>query len=349
MAIRFHLGYSSRAVANYSVERRLDLVRMAEELGFHQLWHSNERFYRDCFVNMTASAFHTRDLLLGSAVADPYAVHPALTALAIATVDEYSGGRCTLGLGAGQSGFPAMGIQRRKPTRALREAIQLIRAFLRGEKVTMDGEVIHFRGGQLHFQPRQDIPIVVATRGDRVLEMGGEVADGVMIATYARPEGVRHALDRVAAGAARSGRSRKDIQIISRVDTCVLPDRALAREAVKPMIGFLLWASYPDQGFVERSGLKVPGDLLDVIAKRDYDLMFHAAHLVPDEFVDAFTWAGNVDDVATQVAEIAAIGLEDFGFWIQVPKGHDIEPIIRAIATDVRPRVERLVAARAGG
>jgi 5,10-methylenetetrahydromethanopterin reductase len=212
---------------------------------------------------------------------------------------------------------------------------------LAGGQVDFKGEVIKFRDGRLNFNPRSDIPIYVASRGDLVLSSGGEVADGVMIATYAEPEGIQHAISRVELGAKHSGRSIEDIKIISRVDACISEDRRLAMDAVKPMIGVFLWTSYPDRKFVHRVGLEVPEKLEEIIAKRDYNLMAPNAHLIPDSFVDKFCWAGTAEDVATKVARVADMGIRDITFLPHPPKGGDRLETIEAFAQRVRPMVER--------
>ena len=133
-----------------------------------------------------------------------------------------------------------------------------------------------------------------------MLQIAGEVADRVMIATYAAPEGLDHAKAMIAMGAERAGRNLADIPLISRIDTCIDDDRRAACDAVKPSIGVILWNSYPDRKFVERVGLRVPDKLEAIIAKRDYNLMEENAHLIPDEFVDKLAWAGTAADVAGQ-------------------------------------------------
>lgn len=341
--IEYSLGYSARAVKDYPLERRQALVRLAEDLGYETLWHSNERFYRDAWINMTMSAMLTEWIKLGCAVADPYATHPALLAQTLATVDDVARGRAILGIGAGGSGFVPMGIQRQRPAQAIREAIEITRRFLAGEFLHYEGEVIQFRGGQIHFHSRADIPIYVASRGKAVLQMAGAVADGVMIATYATPPGIEYAVAQVERGARRAGRRLEDVRLLVRVDTCVLPDREAARSALKQMLAFVLWTSYPDRGFVEQVGLRVPDELEALIARREYDLMHDAGPLVPDEFVDAFAWAGTAEDVAQQIARVVRLGIREIGCWIQAPPGYDIGDIARRIATEVRPRVEALV------
>src|ERR1700747_3248640 len=120
----------------------VERVRLAEDSGYDTVWLADERFYREVYSCLTYFAQHTSRGKVGPCVTDPYPRHPALTAMAIATLDEISSRRAILGIGAGISGFAELGIDRRKPAQAIREAIKLIRALLRGETVDFDGEVV---------------------------------------------------------------------------------------------------------------------------------------------------------------------------------------------------------------
>ncbi len=337
--IQFDLGFSSRTVASYPLDRRVAIIKSAEALGFDRLWHSNEKFGRDMVANMTLSAAHTERIGIGAAVTDPYSVHPALTAAAMATVDDISSGRVIVGIGAGGSGFPAMGIRREHPVAATGDAINIMRGMWAGKPATVDGKVVSVRSGVLGFKARPDIRIVIATRGPAMFRLAGRIADGAMIATMATPEGVGTAWDFVRQGADQAGRDPDDIEIISRVDTCVDRDRDKARAGVKQMIAFLLWSSYPNRDFVAQLGMEVPAELEAMIAKRDYELMFEAGPLVPEEFVDAFAWAGNPEEVAAKITRIAEMGIRRFGTWVLAPPGGGIESVIQLIAEEVMPRV----------
>ena len=337
--IQFDLGFSSRTVASYPLSRRIAIIKSAEALGFDRLWHSNEKFGRDMVTNMTLSAVHTERIGIGAAVTDPYSVHPALTAAAMATVDDISSGRVIVGMGAGGSGFPAMGIQREQPVAAMRDAIAIMRGMWSGQPAVVEGKVVSVRNGVLGFSTRPDIRIVIATRGPAVLRLAGRIADGAMIATVATPQGVGIAWDFVKQGARQAGRDPEEIEVISRVDTCVDRDRDKARAGVKQMIAFLLWSSYPNRDFVTQLDMEVPAELEAMIAKRDYELMFKAGPLVPEEFVDAFAWAGTPEDVAAKISRIADMGIRRFGTWVLPPPEGGIESVIHLIAEEVMPRV----------
>ena len=190
-ALRFGaglLGHYSRA---YPVSRVAELGALCERLGFDSYWIADQRWMRDVWVSLTATAMRTSRIQLGTRVTDPYVRHPALTAVAIASLDELSGGRAILGLGAGGSGFREMEIERKKPVVALREAIELIRRLLAGEQTEYTGELVRFRRGGLEFATRRDIPVVIVARGPKILELGGRIADGVMVASMASPASAR--------------------------------------------------------------------------------------------------------------------------------------------------------------
>jgi 5,10-methylenetetrahydromethanopterin reductase len=342
---RFHVGFPSPSIASVSMLDWPDLARHCEDAGFECMWHSNERFYREMWVRMTTSVIVTESMWIGGAVAEPFAVHPALTAQTLATTAELSGGRTTIAMGAGGSGFPMMGVKRKRPAVALREALTVMRGLLDGEVVTLEGDIISAHKARLHFRPPERVPLWVAIRGDRTLHVGGALADGVMIATYADADDVAEVLKIVEQGASSAGRSLDDVRVMARVDTCVHEEREIALEGSRMMVAKLLWASYPDRGFVERVGLRVPQMIEDVIATRDYDALHDVAHLIPDGFVAKFCWAGTPEDVARQVASVMRrTGISEVGFWALRGGEQTLQDSVTILGSEVIPKVYDLLA-----
>ncbi len=326
-----------------SMPRVMELARRAEGWGYDRLWYPNHKLHRDLYVGLSAVAMVTRRAQVGTFIADLYSQHPALVAAAVASIDELSGGRANLTLGTGGANFKELGLERLRPLRTMEEGIHIIRHLFRGETITFEGEVFRTHNAKLQFPVRHDLPIWIATRGDRMFELAGRVADGVMIATYATPPGVRHALGLIQKGAEAGGRSIRDLTLTTRLDTCVWPSSKEAREAVKPMVALLLMGSYPDQGFVRQAGLEIPPALEEVIQAKNEAKTFASGHLVPDEFVDAFAWAGTPDEVARQVVSIVELGIPEVCMLPQPVHNRSVEPIMRSFIEDVMPRVRRLV------
>jgi 5,10-methylenetetrahydromethanopterin reductase len=349
---------SSRAVTNAELcfgtgiwqgltsHRLIQLARLIEDEDFHQLWYANHKLYRDLWVGLAVAAQATRRIQLGTFVAEPYSQHPAQIAAAVATIDELSGGRAMLGLGVGGANFKELGIQIRRPAQALKESVQIARGLLRGERLDFQGEVFGARDVWLHLPARADLRIVVASRGDRVLRVAGEVADGAMVATYATPEGLRHGREMVRQGQLRAGRAESDVELLTRVDVAIDDDPRAARAAVRPMIAAMVMASYPDTAFLEHAGLQITPELATMAARKNEAQAFESGHLVPDEFVRQFAWVGTPAQVADQVAAVVDAGFRNIVFLPQ-PMDHDPEPTLRRFAREVIPRVRALVGAAA--
>jgi 5,10-methylenetetrahydromethanopterin reductase len=305
------------------------------------LWVGNEKFYRDMWVMLGLVAAHTQRAKVGTFVADPYSYHPALIAAAIATADEALNGRAILLLGAGAVGFRQMGRKRVKPLAAVEETITVIRRLLRGETVTFRGEVIEANDTQLHFETRADIPIWVASRGNKMLKMAGRQADGVMIATYATPTGIQYGLDQVAAGEAQAGRN--GIPTTVRVDVCLDDNSAAARAAVKPMIAGMVKASAPNRDFVDQVGLDLPEDFYAELLVTEFKDMPRIVDRLPEPFVDAFAWAGTPEQIAQKVAAVVDMGIDRITFLPHTsPVTGTAESMVQRFASEVMPRVVAL-------
>src|SRR5262245_9801715 len=138
--------------AEYPLPELVQLARLAEELDYRDFWYTDVRFLRDCWVSLAAVALATERIRLGPGVTDPYTRHPALTASAIATLDELSRGRALLGLGIGGYGFGQIGLEGRLPVAAMRETVEVVRRLLRGEEVSLEGKVVTVRRGRLEFR-----------------------------------------------------------------------------------------------------------------------------------------------------------------------------------------------------
>ena len=328
-------------VGDFPPERTVALAQLVETRGFDQIWVADERFYRDVFVSMTLVADHTERVKVGCMVTDPFVRHPALTATAAASADEVSGGRCVLGIGAGVSGFAAMGMQRVRPARAIKEAIQLIHRLTEGEKdVTHEGELVSFGPGHLGFEPMRRVPIWVAGRGPMVLQAGGEVADGVVVASYASEGGMRWGLEQVAKGAKRGGRTLADVDLASWLYTSISPDGRAARDAVRTGVAVAMWGS---RDILEKIGINLPPPVLEFMDTRTYGhapgLTDELGRLLPDELVDEFSLAGTVDEVTERLIGIGRLGMKQAAMWIFPPQGTELEALIETMTEQVLPRV----------
>lgn len=323
----------------YPYQRLVSLITQAEDAGYDVLWCANEKFYRDMWVTLGLLSAHTRYARIGTFIAEPYTYHPAMIAAAISTIDEATDGRAILLLGAGGVGFREMGLTRTKPLNALEETVAIIRGMLAGEAVTLDGSVIQAHGARLDFETRSDLPIWIATRGNKTLQMAGRCADGVMIATYATPRGINAAVDQVESGT-QARKIPSEVTMTVRVDVALDDDPAAARAAVKPMIAGMIKASYPNTDFIEQAGLEISSDLHTRLARTAFSELDRVVDLIPESFVDAFAWAGTPEQVAEKIASVVdETGIERLTFLPHSTSNSSTECILDRFAEEVMPRV----------
>ncbi len=158
----------------------IDTIVAAEELGYSYCMVADEGLMLDVYAVLGAAAQATSTIGLG-AVTNPYTRHPAATAAALATVDEMSGGRAFVTLVAGGTMvLHPMGLQRSAPLALMADAITALRLLWRGEPVTWQGRRLSLEGAQLT-TGTHSIPIWVAARGEKMLELAGTHADGLML------------------------------------------------------------------------------------------------------------------------------------------------------------------------
>jgi 5,10-methylenetetrahydromethanopterin reductase len=333
-------------LGDLSSARVVDLSQRIEGYGLDQIWVADERFYRDVFVNMTLVACHTRRVRIGALVTDPYIRHPAVTAAAAASIDEVSGGRVVLGLGAGLSGFKQLGIERIRPARAIREAIQLINRLTAGERnVTFEGELVRFHAGHLNFAPTRRVPIIVAGRGPRVLEVGGELADGVVIGSFASDRGISRGLRHARLGAGRAGRSLADLAIISWLYTAIGGNREEVRAGVRKGVAVAMWGS---REILPELGVILPEEITRFMAEHAYsaadEVISEVARRIPDRLLDEFSVTGTAEEVASHLVRIARLGVGQAALWLFPPRGDDLDGQLRLLAEEVVPRVRAALA-----
>lgn len=307
----------------------------AEHRGFDSVWQAESRLAREATVPMAAFLAATERITVGSGVVNNWTRNPALLASTFSTLDDLAPGRVILGIGAWWDPLAAqVGIDRRRPLRAMREVVTVVRALLADETVTFDGDFVHFDGVELDYvhQPRRpkDVPIYIGATGMKMMELTGEIADGVLLNYLVSPEYNRRALEALDRGARRAGRSADDLDRPQLVVCSVSEDRTEALDGAR-----LLVTQYLGQQphIMKASG--VPETLLDEIGAvlswpATHDDVVAASRLVPDDVVQMITASGTPGEVREKVAEYIDAGCTSA---ILYPLGPDVDLMIETFAT----------------
>jgi 5,10-methylenetetrahydromethanopterin reductase len=236
--LRFGLRFNSGAG---TIEDVVRWARLAEALGFDDLWYCQDLMQRDAWIALTAIASATRRVRIGTCIVNPYSTSPAEIAMRAASLQEYSGGRFVLGIGPGDPPYlDWIGLKQRRPLSGLREAVRILRALLRGEEVAWDSGT--FRGwkagARLKFAiPPDPIPIYIGGQGPKVTEYMGEAGDGALPIVFP-PETIDGIVRRIRAGAARSSRSLDGFDLAACVWWSIGKTRAQAEDALRPLIAY---------------------------------------------------------------------------------------------------------------
>jgi 5,10-methylenetetrahydromethanopterin reductase len=332
-------------LGKYHTRALHELAANVERWGYDVLWLADERFFRDVYASLALCAMATHRIQLGTCVTDPYSRHPALTAMAIATVDEISQQRALLGIGAGIAGFKEMGIQQRRPAQSIREAIQLIRQLLSGGRVTFHGETLTFEEGQLSVPARVDLPVYIAAKGPRNLQLAGEIANGVIVSSCVSDANIDHVLELVAHGAGHAERAVDTVELCTRINVAVSDDAVAAREAVKPMIAALLISKKPDFSFLDPVGLTMPIDLRERVEEAEYGhepaTLAAIAAKIPDEFVTRLAVAGTDHEVAQDIIRMTRRGVQQIIVYPIPSHGESEAAVLERVVSRVMPLVKR--------
>jgi len=330
-------------MGNLSAEDLASLARQIEDWGYDYIWLADERFFREIYSCLTLCALNTKKIQIGVCVTDPYSRHPALTAMAIATLDEISEGRAVLGIGAGVSGFGELGIDRARPALAIREMVGLVRKLMTGENVDFQGRMVQFNHGALNFTPvRADLPIYVASNAPRGLQVAGELADGAIVSGCAEEPSIDYAKGLIAKGARKVGRDLAEIDLVARLNCCVSTDGQGARNSIRTAT----IRSLPGHlNFVTAAGIEVAPDLAASLSQMGYTLddatLADMARRVPDHIIDAMTLAGTPEEVAQRVGRIVRRGVNQILVRPSPSPEGGINGTLEAFATQVMPIVRR--------
>jgi probable F420-dependent oxidoreductase len=240
----------------------LDMCRRVAErteaLGYESIWIADTGAGPDAFVIGALAAGVTRRMRIGTAVIPIYTRAPAVLAASAGSVAQLAPGRFVLGLGISSETIVDAwgGVPFRQPFTRLRETVAVLRQMLAGERVTYTGRTIRTRNFRLVSQPPAPVPIYVAALMPPMLELAGEIADGVIL-NFMPVEAVPRMLAHVRAGAERAGRDPGKIEVVSRFQVVVTDDVSGARSAMRHMMGpyfatsvynrFVAWCGFPDE------------------------------------------------------------------------------------------------------
>jgi len=273
---------------------------------------------RGCFTTLAAAAMVTRDIPIGLGITSPYMRHPTVLASESNAMDELSGERFIMGLGAGKVGTEYLDLDMEKFTavKTHAEAIEMIRGVASGEPLSYDGELFRCDMPAVDRQARglrTDIPIYIGATGPYMQRLAGKIADGVLLPGLTSPGFTRYAREKCWAGAAAVGRELPaDFPVGGVILTACSEDGAKAKDATRSYVGTYIinkLRNIKNAVILSSSGLadETWAPFRAAIAAGTED---NVTHLVSDEIQRAFTViSGTPDECLVITRELVDAGL----------------------------------------
>ena len=304
-------------VPQIPLDELVRLVKIAEDVGFEYAWITDHYNNKNVYETLALIAANTETIKMGPGVTNPYVRSPAISASAIATIDEISNGRATFGIGPGDKAtFDALGIAWEKPVSTIKAAIADINTLLDGGK-TEAGAAL---GGAKKVQDA--IPIYMGAQGPKMLETAGEIADGVLI-NASNPKDYEAAMPMIKKGI---GDQAKDFDVAAYTATSIGTDSEAAKNAAKIVVAFIAAGSPPPviarhglpEGFNEQMG--------EFLAQGNFG---GAIGAVTEEALDAFSVCGTPDEFIPKIEALADMGVTQY--VAGSPVGKNVEESIKLL------------------
>jgi len=283
------------------------VARETEARGYHMAWTGEASGY-DAISLMTTIAVHTERLQVGSAVLPVQTRTPVVLGQTAATLNHLAPGRVTLGIGLSSRVIVGdwHGLAFAPAIQQIREAVQVIRMVASGERVTFEGKFYRVKNFRLTAPPpARPVRVALAALGPEMLELAGEIADGVVL-NWIPPETVPVSIRHLEVGAGKAGRTLADFEIASFIRTCVTDDVPGAREALaRDITGYATVDAYAS--FFRVAGFADEVDAVNAAWRRGDRA--GAVKQVSPRFLDGLGVVGPAPFCRERVAEFARAGL----------------------------------------
>jgi 5,10-methylenetetrahydromethanopterin reductase len=288
-----------------TIERQL--VQMAEEHQLDSLWTMENHHLRDGVTTATATLERTSNIPVVVGTLSPFFRHPIELALTTATLERMYPGRVALNLGVGMTEtFSRIGVPFDRPVGAMREAVDIIRAFFTGENFAYEGKTFHIEKHKLSGESVEMVPLVFSVMGPRLTELAGEVSDGVNLPLASSPEFTALSRERFEAGSRKADRDPKTQTVVQEVLVQV-GDGSNDWPGVRRLIAFHFASDFFKQ-VAEPAGLAIPHDeIREAFVARDMDTV---DRLVSDEILHTFAALGSPAEVLDRIEEYEKAGAD---------------------------------------
>jgi probable F420-dependent oxidoreductase len=283
------------------------IAREAETRGYRTAW-VGEASGTEAIALSTLIATHTQTLQIANGVIPVQTRTPIVYGQAAATLAHLAPGRFALGIGLSSEIIVGQwhGLPFVPSIQQMREAVQIIRMAVAGERVNFEGKFYRLKNFRLAIPVPSPPPrIYLAALGPKMCELAGELADGVLL-NWIPPSSVEASIRQVEAGAKRAGRSLSDLDVAVYVRTCVTDEGGPVREALaRDITGYAIVNAYAR--FFEDCGFSREVEAVNTAWKAGDRA--RAVKAISDRVLDGLGAVGPADRCREQIAAFAPTGV----------------------------------------
>jgi len=322
----------------------VSVVKYGEDLGYDSAWLSDR--IRDTYVNLTACAFGTNRIGLAPGMINPYTRHPVINARAIATLDEISHGRMSMGIAVGNmvEMTKDLGFETKGGYARVKEVCEISKKLFAGEVVTYEGKYFKIHDVKLGMKSRKDLPIYVAGSGPKIMEVAGEVGDGAII-PYTDPSVIEHAKDSVKKGAEKAGRSLSSLNLVSWLPTYITNEKQKVLDSLRGY-GALMTLLAPIEWLKSIGMTEEKYEIIKkgyakgahVDPKLEAEYVKRAKESVTDAIVELFTLVGTTQEINNKMEDLRKAGFSEFSLWVPSPVLVEKRRVLETFANDTMVR-----------
>src|SRR5262245_35066519 len=291
----------------YSIQEMIELAQLADEIGMESIWMSDHLCFRDSLTTSMALLASTKRIKVAPAPMSPYSRQPIISAMSIATMEEFAPGRVIASPGTGNAAaLKEAGIESPRPLKTMREYVEILRRFLNGEMVNFQGEMLQVNGAKMGFVPSGRIKMNPTPVRRKMIKLGGEIGDGVLLSAGCAPGYIKQCVSEIKKGAEKAGKSLADKDVAGFVTTSVSENPKEALDANKMFLAYIFRNSHHAENIRLGGGKVDQESLAAAVSKRDWEA---AKKFISDDVVHAHSVAGTAAECRSQLESFIKGGL----------------------------------------
>lgn len=297
------MKFSLELLPNESIDDILELIMIAEDIGFENVWITDHYNNKNVFEVLALAAYKTSTIHIGSGVSNPFIRNPITIAQATTTLDEISDGRALIGIGPGDKAtMNTLGISWNKPLSTVRDAVEIIRDVIDGREVKNGAKLT----GTNKVQDK--IPIYIGAQGPKMLELSGQIADGSLV-NASNPKDFEHAIPLIKNGLSNSKNPNKSFNFAAYTACSVDNDKKEAFNQTKIVVAFII-AGAPEVVLNRHNiNLDAANKIKDYLSNNDFK---NAISLVDEKMVNAFSVWGTPSEINEKIDVLKKMGVNEF-------------------------------------